>query len=94
MVRAIGARIDQLDEHPRLGLRRPDIRPAARMLAEGPYLIFFETHPDTDDGPVDQVEIVRVVDARLGVCIGGLASWRRLMQKESAIGSMVEILLF
>ena len=35
MVRAIGARIDHLAEHPRLGPRRPDIRPAARMMAEG-----------------------------------------------------------
>jgi toxin ParE1/3/4 len=64
MVRAIGARIDRLAEHPRLGPRRPNIRPTARVLVEGPYLIFFETHPDTDEGPVDQVEIVRVVDGR------------------------------
>jgi toxin ParE1/3/4 len=34
------------------------------MLVEGPYLILFETHPDTDEGPVDEVEIVRVVDGR------------------------------
>jgi len=33
-------------------------------LVEEPYLILFETHPDTDDGPVDWVEIVRVVDGR------------------------------
>jgi toxin ParE1/3/4 len=35
-----------------------------RMLVEGPYLILFETHPDTNEGPVDRVEIVRVVDGR------------------------------
>ena len=64
VVRAIGARIDQLAHHPRLGPRRPDIQPRARVLVEGPYLILFETHPDTDDGPVDWVEIVRVVDGR------------------------------
>jgi toxin ParE1/3/4 len=64
MVRAIGARIDRLAEHPRLGPRRRDLRPTARVLVEGPYLILFETHPDTDEGPVDQVEIVRVVDGR------------------------------
>ena len=44
--------------------RRPDIHPAARILLEGPYLILFETRPDTDEGQVDQVEIVRVVDGR------------------------------
>lgn len=64
MVRAIGARIDRLTQHPRLGPRRPDIRPTVRMLVEGPYLILFETHPDTDEGPVDQVEVVRIVDGR------------------------------
>jgi plasmid stabilization system protein ParE len=26
--------------------------------------ILFETHPDTDEGPVDEVEIIRVVDGR------------------------------
>src|SRR5271169_6494136 len=30
----------------------------------GPYLILFETGPDTDEGPVDAVEILRVVDGR------------------------------
>ncbi len=34
------------------------------MLVEGPYLIFFETQPDTDEGPIDEVNIVRVVDGR------------------------------
>ena len=61
---AIEAKADALWHYPRLGPRRPDIRPAVRMLVEGPYLILFETHPDTDEGPVDRVEIVRVVDGR------------------------------
>jgi toxin ParE1/3/4 len=26
------------------------------MLVEGPYLILYETHPDTDDGPIETVE--------------------------------------
>ncbi len=64
MVRAIGARIDQLAMYPRLGPRRPEIRPTVRMLVEGPYLILFETHPNTDKGPVDRVEVVRVVHGR------------------------------
>ncbi len=64
VVRAIGARIDQLADHPRLGPRRPDIQRAARVLVEGPYLVLFETHPDTDEGLVEWVEIVRVIDGR------------------------------
>jgi len=31
------------------------------MLVEGVYLIFYETHPDTDAGPIDTIEVVRVV---------------------------------
>ncbi|HWF94652.1 MAG TPA: type II toxin-antitoxin system RelE/ParE family toxin [Xanthobacteraceae bacterium] len=64
IVRTIGAKIGGLAQHPRLGPRRPDIQPAVRMLVEGPYLILFETHPDTDVGPIDEVDIVRVVDGR------------------------------
>jgi toxin ParE1/3/4 len=33
-------------------------------LLEGPYLILYRTQPDTDDGPISEVEIVRVVDGR------------------------------
>jgi toxin ParE1/3/4 len=50
--------------YPRLGVRRPEIAPTARMLVEGNYLILYETHPNTDDGPIDEVEIVRVVHGR------------------------------
>jgi toxin ParE1/3/4 len=60
----IETRTLQLIHHPRLGPRRPDVRPTARMLVEGSYLILYETHPDTDEGPIDQVEIVRIVDGR------------------------------
>jgi toxin ParE1/3/4 len=31
------------------------------MLVEGVYLLLYETHPDSDDGPIDEIEIVRVV---------------------------------
>jgi len=34
------------------------------MLVEGPYLILYETHPDNEDGGIDQVEIVRIIDGR------------------------------
>lgn len=53
-----------LAEHPRLGERHPEIFPSARMLVEAPYVILYETTPDTDDGDVLTVEIVRVVDGR------------------------------
>jgi toxin ParE1/3/4 len=53
-----------LIQHPRLGPRRPHLRPGARVLLEGPYLILYETHLDTDEGPIGEIEIVRVVDGR------------------------------
>lgn len=57
----IERRVLSLRDQPRMGVRRPDIAEPARVLVHGVYLIFYETHPDTDDGPVDEVEIVRVV---------------------------------
>lgn len=53
-----------LKQQPRMGPRRKDIRPKVRMLVERPYLILYEWTPDTDQGPVDLIEIVRVVDGR------------------------------
>jgi toxin ParE1/3/4 len=61
---SIEHKVTLLVDHPRLGLRRPHLRSGARVLLEGPYLILYETHPDTDDGPIDEIEIVRVVDGR------------------------------
>ncbi|TGT61444.1 type II toxin-antitoxin system RelE/ParE family toxin [Mesorhizobium sp. M00.F.Ca.ET.170.01.1.1] len=54
----------QLADQPRMGVSRPDIRPSARMLVAAPFILLYETIPDTDDGPVERVEIVRVVDGR------------------------------
>ncbi len=61
---AIGAKIELLRNHPRLGPRRSDIADSARLLIEGHFLILYETHPDTDEGPVEAVEIVSIVDGR------------------------------
>ncbi|HEY0307614.1 MAG TPA: type II toxin-antitoxin system RelE/ParE family toxin [Acidobacteriaceae bacterium] len=61
---AIEVAVNHLAKHPRLGARRTIIFSSARILIEGAYLILYETHPDTDEGPVSQVEIVRVVDGR------------------------------
>jgi len=64
VVRSIGAKLALLADHPRMGPRRPDIRPQARILVERPYLILYEIRPDDDDGPIEIVEIVRVIDGR------------------------------
>jgi toxin ParE1/3/4 len=60
----ISEKIELLRDHPRLGPRRSDIADSARLLIEGHFLIFYETHPDTDEGPVETVEIVSIVDGR------------------------------
>lgn len=60
----IERRAQQLADQPKMGPRRPDIRPATRMLVETPYLILYEAIPDTDDEPVTMVEVVTVVDGR------------------------------
>lgn len=61
---AMESKASLLVSHPRLGVRRPEIQSSARILVEGAYLLLYETHPDTDEGTIDSVEIVRVVDGR------------------------------
>lgn len=61
---AIQKRVDMLSRHPRLGMRRSDIRSSTRVLVEGPYLILYETHPDSEDEHIDAVEVVRIIDGR------------------------------
>ena len=58
---AVEEKVALLVNHPRLGVRRPEIASSARMLVVGLYVILYETHPDTDSGPVNEVEIVRVI---------------------------------
>jgi toxin ParE1/3/4 len=58
---AIEEHVSLLTIHPRLGVRRPEIAPSARILIQGNYLILYEATPDSDNGPVDEVTIVRVV---------------------------------
>jgi toxin ParE1/3/4 len=53
-----------LRTYPRMGVRRRDIRPTVRMLVETPFVILYETSPNSDEGPIDIVEIVRVVNSR------------------------------
>ena len=60
----IEAKVSLLSIQPRIGTRRPDIRPSVRILIEGSYLILYQTHPDTDQGPIEAVEIVRIVHGR------------------------------
>lgn len=61
MYSALEQRVEMLQGSPRIGVRRPEIAPAARMLVEGMYLILYQTHPDTDEDPIEAVEIVRIV---------------------------------
>jgi toxin ParE1/3/4 len=61
MFSAIEAHVEMLASSPRIGVRRPEIARSTRILVEGVYLILYETHPDTNDGPVDSVEVVRIV---------------------------------
>ena len=61
ILRTIQKRAEMLVKHPRMGVRRPDIARAARMLTCGSYLVLYETKPDTDQGPIREIEIVRVV---------------------------------
>jgi len=61
---AIQAKAELLAGYPRLGVKRPDIRQSTRILIEGPYLILYETHPDSDVEPIHEAEIVRIVDGR------------------------------
>lgn len=61
MLSALEERALELSQTPRMGVRRPEIASAARMLVEGSYLILYETHPDSDEEPIEAVEIVRIV---------------------------------
>jgi len=53
-----------LTTQPRMGARRWDIKPHLRMLVETPFVMFYRITPDTDDVPVEAVEIIRVVNGR------------------------------
>lgn len=61
---AMESKVNLLVDYPRLGVRRSEIQRSARILMEGAYLILYETYPDSDDGPIESIEIVRVVDGR------------------------------
>jgi toxin ParE1/3/4 len=61
---AISEKIELLRSHPRLGPRRSDIADGARLLIEGQFLILYQTHPDPDEGAIEAVEIVSIVDGR------------------------------
>ncbi|MBN8841416.1 MAG: type II toxin-antitoxin system RelE/ParE family toxin [Sphingomonadales bacterium] len=54
---AIDKKIRRLGDFPDIGASRDDIRPGARSLVHGSYLILYEHHAASD-----QVEIVTVVE--------------------------------
>ncbi len=59
IVRRIDRKLSMLREFPDLGVARDEIRPGARLLIEGSYLLLYEHH--VNDGVV---EIVAIVDGR------------------------------
>ena len=61
MYTALEDRVGLLRTTPRMGVRRPEVAPSARMLVEGMYLVLYELRPDTDEGPIREIEIVRIV---------------------------------
>lgn len=54
---AIGAKIERLRDFPGIGTPRDDIRPGARSLVHGAYLVLYD-----HDASADRVEIVAVVE--------------------------------
>lgn len=54
---ALDAKIERLRDFPGIGMPRDDIRPGARTLVHGSYLILYE-----HDADGDRVEIVAVVE--------------------------------
>jgi len=54
----------RLAEQPRLGPRRSDISDDARMLVAAPFVLLYRTVPNADEGPVEVVEVVRIIDGR------------------------------
>jgi toxin ParE1/3/4 len=45
---SIETKAEVLTQYPRLGVRRANIGPSIRALLDGPYIIFYEPHPNTD----------------------------------------------
>jgi len=58
---AIKERASLLSEQPRMGQRRRELAPPARVLVVGAYLVLYKTHPDSDNVPVERIDVVRVV---------------------------------
>lgn len=54
---AIEARIERLSDFPNLGSPRDEIRPGARTLVHGAYLVLYEYN-----AAADQVEVVAVLE--------------------------------
>lgn len=64
IVDRLASAAELLRTHPRLCPRRPDIRASVRVFSQPPYLLVYETLPDTDEGPIERVNIIRVIDGR------------------------------
>jgi toxin ParE1/3/4 len=60
----LSKKADALALYPRLDPRRPDISPSTRTLIEGAYLLLYETYTNADEGPIDVIGVVRIIDGR------------------------------
>ncbi|MHA0329058.1 type II toxin-antitoxin system RelE/ParE family toxin [Sphingomonas melonis] len=59
---ALDAKIQRLRDFPYIGTARDEIRPGARTLVHGRYLILYE-----HDADVDQIEIVAIIEGMRGL---------------------------
>ncbi len=64
---SVRARIESLGQFPRSGFRRPELGKGTRVLIEGAYLILYRTLPDTDEGELRSVDVMRVLHGRRDV---------------------------
>lgn len=64
MLRRFRLRASALSSYPRLGPLRPDLKNGLRVLVDAPYLIVYRLMPESEEGPVDRVEVLRVLDGR------------------------------
>ena len=62
--RRLREKAERLKDHPRIGERHPEIFRSACMLIEAPYVILYKAMPDSEEGDIHTVEIMRMVDGR------------------------------
>lgn len=69
---AVLGRIRSLMELPRQGKRASQFGHGVRQLVVQKYLIFYRTIPDSDEGQVDEIVILNIVDGRIDLRRGAV----------------------